>query len=91
MLARVLVMALCPRLCPRLYVTSRCSVETGGWNNLGGFGMGASFDLSYTVLQGNSGIFKMRVLPSGTLLQTLDLENFATAYIDRRNFLSTLL
>jgi len=35
MLARVLVMALCPRLCPRLYVTSRCSVETGGWNNLG--------------------------------------------------------
>jgi len=35
--------------------------------------MGASFDLSYTVLQGNSGILKMRVLPSGTLLQTLDL------------------
>ena len=27
---------------------------------------------------------KIRVLPSGTLSQTQDLENFASAYIDRR-------
>jgi len=33
-------------LCPS--VTSRCSVETDGRNNLG-FGMGASIDQSYTV------------------------------------------
>ena len=40
--------------------------------------MGASFDLSYTVLY--SGTFKIRALPSETLFQTLDLENFATTY-----------
>jgi len=43
------------------------------------FGTGASFQLSYTVLKGNSGIFKIRVLPCGTLFQTLDIENFASA------------
>jgi len=36
------------------------------------------FDMG-TVLKGNSGISKMRVLPFGTLFQTPDLENFATA------------
>ena len=50
-----------------------------GWIELV-FGMYASFDLSYTVLLGNSGIYKIRVLPSATLYQTPDLENFASAY-----------
>jgi len=36
------------------------------------------FDMG-TVLKGNSGISKMRVLHFGTLFQTPDLENFATA------------
>jgi len=53
MLAWALAMALC--LC--LSVTSRCSVETDGRIGLL-FGMGASFDLSYTVLKGNSVISK---------------------------------
>ena len=52
MLARpVLAMVLCPS------VTSRCSIETDGCNNLG-FGIDASFDQSYTVFSGNSGIYK---------------------------------
>ena len=42
------------------------------------FGTEASFDISYTVLKFVY-FQKLRVLPSGTLLQTLDLENFATA------------
>ena len=43
-------------------------------------GMQASFHLSYTVLQGNSGTSKTdRISPSGTLFQSLDLEKFATA------------
>ena len=45
-----------------------------GRTNRAGFWL-FSFDLSYTVFLGNSGTSKMRVLPSGTLLQTLDLEN----------------
>jgi len=32
------------------------------------------------VLKGDSGIFKIRVLLSGTLPQTPDLENFASVY-----------
>jgi len=47
MLVRVLAMALCPCLCLCPSITSRCSVETNGQNNLV-FGMGASFDQSYT-------------------------------------------
>ena len=43
------------------------------------FGTGTSFHPSYTVLKGNSGISKITVLPSGSLSQTPDLENFATA------------
>ena len=42
--------------------------------NRAGFGVGASFQLSYTVLKGNSGISKN----NGTLSQTPDLENFAS-------------
>ena len=46
-----------------------------------GVGMGASFHPSYSVVNGNSGIFKKRrALPSGTLSQTPDLENFASVY-----------
>jgi len=44
------------------------------------FWHGASFHLSYTVLKGNSGISKIRVLPFGTLSQTPDLESFALEY-----------
>jgi len=58
-------------------VTSRCSVETAERIGLG-FGMGASFDLSYTVFKEIQVPLKIRV-PTGTLLQTPDLEIFATA------------
>ena len=47
-------------------VTSRHSTETAGRIQLV-FGTETSFDLSYTVSQGNSVISKIRVLPSGTL------------------------
>jgi len=65
MLARVLAMALCPF--PSVSVTSRCSIETD--ERIGPvFGTEASFDLSYTVLCGNSGTSKSNdsLLPSGT-------------------------
>jgi len=64
MLAQVLAMALC--LC-----LSQVGIETDERIELG-FGIEASFYLSYTVLKGNSGISKIRVLPSGFLSQTLD-------------------
>ena len=35
------------------------------------------------MLQGNSGISKLRVLVSGTLSHSLDFKNFATAIVDR--------
>ena len=62
-LARVLAMALCS--CPSLSVTSRCSMKWDERINLL-FGMWASFDNYDTTFQGNSGIYKMRVLRSGT-------------------------
>jgi len=37
-------------------------------------------DLEYTVLSGIQVSTKISVLPSGTLSQNTDLENFATAY-----------
>ena len=44
------------------------------------FGAGASFDLSYTLYCKETQVTsKIRVLPSGTLLQTRDLKFFATA------------
>jgi len=43
------------------------------WTNRAGFGVGASLDLSNIHVP-----LKIRVLPSGTISQTLDLENFAT-------------
>ena len=78
-------LSVCLSVC---HVTSRCSFETDERIELG-FGMGASFHLSCTVLKGNSGISKNNgILTSGTLFQTPDLENFAT-HIDHRNVLST--
>jgi len=64
MLARLLALCLCLCLCLSvclcLCVTSRCSVETDERIGLA-FDVGASFDLSYTVLEGNSGIFRNKV------------------------------
>ena len=40
------------------------------------FGTEASLTLSCVVFKGNSGISKIRVLPSGTYPQTMDLEKF---------------
>jgi len=57
---------------------NRNAIETAQRIQLG-FGTGASFNISHNVLWGNSSISKIRVLPSGTLPQTLHLENFATA------------
>ena len=56
-------------LCLCLSLRNRCFVETDGRINLG-FGMVASFDQSYTVFYGNSGIYKNkgRLLPSETFL-----------------------
>ena len=48
-------------LCLSVSVTSRCSIETDERIELGFFGMGASFDVSYTVLEGNSCTSKIRV------------------------------
>ena len=56
-----------------LSVTSRSSIETAEQIGLI-FGKGVPFDLSHTVLEG------LIQIPSRTFLQTLDLENFATAY-----------
>ena len=68
-LARVLLLAtsLCPSvcLCPFLSVTSRCSIKRDERINLV-FGTEASFDQSYTGFQGNSDIYKIRVLSSRT-------------------------
>jgi len=66
-------MALC------LYVTSRCSIEMDELIELV-FVMAASFQLSCTVSKGNSGPTKLRAFPSENLSQTLNLENFASAY-----------
>ena len=75
MLARVLAMA----PCLSVSVTNRSSIQTA--ERIGRFfGMGAFFDLSYMCFKKILVTPKIGVLPSGTLLQTLDLENFATAY-----------
>ena len=58
-------------------VTSQSSIETAEQVQLV-FGMGASFDLSYTVISkfGYPQKFKIGVLPLETLPQTLVLDNF---------------
>ena len=74
MLARVLAMALC--LClSQVRVLSKRLNESGwflAWDRLS-----TCPTLSYKEMQVLS---KIRVLSSGTLLQTMDLEHFATAY-----------
>jgi len=47
------------------------------------FGTKASVGLSDTMLEGNLGISKIRVLTPGTLSQPLDLINFATTVAPR--------
>jgi len=62
-------LSVCLSVC--VCVTSRCSIETDERIELG-FGTEASLQLSYTALNGHSGISE-RVLPSETLSQTPDL------------------
>jgi len=71
---RVLAMV----MCLRLSVISRCSIETTQPIRLVLIRELPSTypTLCYKDIQVSS---KIRVLPSGTLLQTLDLQNFATA------------
>ena len=71
MLAWVLAIALC------LSVTSQSFSNTAERIELV-FHLGASVYPLYTVLKGNSGTSKNRVLPSGNLSHTPDLENFAS-------------
>jgi len=56
--------------------------------NRAGFGMGASFHPSYTVLEGNSSISKNQ---GSSLCPQLRTWKILIRYIDRRNALSTLL
>ena len=89
MLSQALAMALCLCLC--LSVTSWRSIEMVGRIEPG-FGMlpglQASFDLSYTVLLGNSATYKIRVLSSGTLSQ-LRTSIILLRRIDRRSVFTT--
>ena len=76
MLARALAVAQCPLAC----VCHKSVFYRNGWTNRAGFGHGSFFPtvLHCKEIQVPPG--KIRVLPSGTLLQTPDLENIATAY-----------
>jgi len=68
--------------CDAVFVcyTSIChkSIKADEWIQLV-FGIQATFDLSYIVLQRNLVSPKIRVHPSRTLSQILKLENFTTA------------
>jgi len=77
MLARVLAVSLWPCVCLSVCVGVLSKrMNESGWF----FGAGASFDLSYTLYCKETQVTsKIRVLPSGTLLQTRDLKIFATA------------
>ena len=72
MLARVLAMSLCPSLC-----LSQVGVLSKRMNESSWF-LVWQLPSTYTMLKGNSGISKIRVLPSGNLSLTPDLENFAS-------------
>jgi len=78
MLARVLAMARCHSVCLSvrlcLSVTSRCSIKKNERINLF-LTWRLFFDQSYTVFQGNSGIYKIRVIPTGTFSPTLSLDS----------------
>ena len=65
--------------CLSVSVTSRSSIETAEQIWLV-FGMGTFSTYPTTGYKEIQVSSKIRVLPSRTLLQTLDLENFATAY-----------
>ena len=76
---------MCPSVWPsvRPSVTSRSSVETAEQMELI-FGMGASFDITLNCVIRKFGYTsKNKVLPSGTLRQTLNLENFLPRQVDR--------
>jgi len=64
---------------PARRYASRSSTETDKRIGLV-FGTGASFDLSTPYCNEIPVHPKTRVFPSGTLLKTLNFENFATAY-----------
>ena len=83
MQARVLALALCLSYVS-VSLTSRCSVETAVF-------LARELPSSYlALLKDNSLIFKnMGTSLCGNLSKTPDLENFASAYIDHRNVLST--
>jgi len=80
MLARYLLsLSVSVCLSVRPSVTSRYCIERNG-RNPAGFGTEASSHLSYTLRYDEIRVSpKIRVLPSGTLSQTPDFENFATA------------
>ena len=59
-----------------LSVVSECCTKMAKWIELT-YGMKTLFDLSYTVFKEIWITPKIRIFPSGTLSQTLDLENFA--------------
>jgi len=89
MLARVLAMALCLSVCVRLSVTSRSSIETDERIELF---LARELPSTHPTLCSEEirVSSKTRVLPSGTLSQTLDFKKLLR-YIDRRNVLSTSL
>jgi len=58
-----------------LFITSWCSVQMAELTKLVS-GTMYSYYLSYTLLLGDFGVSRIRILPSRTLSQTLDLEKF---------------
>jgi len=72
----------------RMSVTSRCSIETAERIELVFLALWASFHPSYTVLKGNSVIFKNKNTSLWKLSQSPDLENLATAYRSSRRVIN---
>ena len=70
-----------------LSITSRSSVETVERTELG-FGRGACFQLSYTVLKGHLGILKNKGTSMWNYFLNTGLK-ISPRHIDRRNVLST--
>jgi len=66
-------------LCQCLCVASRCSIEVVGRIELV-YGKEASFDQSFTVFQGNSGIYSNNDTSHWNFFLNSGLRNFATAY-----------
>ena len=66
-----------------LSIISRCSIERAEWIEVV-HGTEATLGLSYTMLQRNSVSPKVRVLPSGTLSQTLNLSDFSAFFATAR-------